>query len=99
QHTRHTLFPYTTLFRSRPRMRDLNRWRQETVFTRSSDRPAPQRSCARAFALRSDSEKYERIQDGLRGAERHPSKMKKRRTAIRRDRKSTRLNSSHEWIS
>src|SRR2546422_5538173 len=59
---RSTLFPYTTLFRSRPRVRHR----------------APRRQG------REHPHRFGRARDGVR---------------LRRDRKSTRLNSSHGYIS
>src|SRR5438105_12800244 len=73
---RSTLFPYTTLFRSRGG-------------SRAADRSG-------AFRARSS----------VRGCRRGQTAVRRRRADARgpqiappRDRKSTRLNSSHEWIS
>src|SRR5207247_9425239 len=81
------LFPYTTLFRSRPAGRR----------GRLDDRA----KVTRAFST-------QRVSGGPRcsGARRDPSGREREGAAERprlchrdRDRKSTRLNSSHEWIS
>src|SRR2546429_6673098 len=69
---RSTLFPYTTLFRSRECRR--------TMFT--------VRAVRRARAAAPG------IREGISGGRGH-----KKRVAVHRDRKSTRLNSSHGYIS
>src|SRR3712207_7581578 len=72
---RSTLFPYTTLFRSVPAVRD----------------GRPRARVGEAGALR------RRQLGGLRPV--HPPLLLRRRSAVREDRKSTRLNSSHANIS
>src|SRR5436189_3989945 len=85
---RSTLFPYTTLFRSRvARARLVEREGRETRHPvhRRDGRRAAERATARVGA--------ERDRDGP-GEARH--RIPRR---VERDRKSTRLNSSHRWIS
>src|SRR5258708_10655558 len=73
---RSTLFPYTTLFRSR----------SATVLHHRRERPAPER--------RHLSPHHHRL------SQRRPSSCRRRGHGHRRrDRKSTRLNSSHQIIS
>src|SRR5205814_9616112 len=84
---RSTLFPYTTLFRS------CQRWCRYGV-----------RPCVRAYLHRtSHSEGFKSGSDGRPGARISPTSVCIREAAEsvmrRRDRKSTRLNSSHLGIS
>src|SRR5438105_8126155 len=74
---RSTLFPYTTLFRSR-----LHRPRVSTSVPESQQR------------LRGDQGRRR-----TNGVVRQTSCVRIPHGAVRKDRKSTRLNSSHEWIS
>src|SRR5687768_18292516 len=81
---RSTLFPYTTLFRSHGRDRD------EQADRGRDQRLRDARSDDLEAALRVTAELREREDDADDGAE---------QTDERRDRKSTRLNSSHGYIS
>src|SRR2546422_2703027 len=77
---RSTLFPYTTLFRSRPQVES----RAPERSPRAQPAPPPPRSEPRALPKRdAPKDKPQRSDPELR----------------RRDRKSTRLNSSHGYIS
>src|SRR2546422_5037656 len=82
---RSTLFPYTTLFRS-----EGGRLDQEGS-PRLSDREAASREGARGGRLRLIGDE--------RGGSRHPGLGRGAGQRPRRDRKSTRLNSSHGYIS
>src|SRR5688572_31247530 len=73
---RSTLFPYTTLFRSRRRVRSL----------RGHDRGLP--------AVADDDRRERQLHDDQRAGRRQHSGLH-----LERDRKSTRLNSSHSQIS
>src|SRR5207247_8568808 len=82
---RSTLFPYTTLFRSLPRRERAAR------ATRSAAAPSPERDCRR---------RRRRVRPHARGSRLRATPRRRPGSAARsRDRKSTRLNSSHEWIS
>src|SRR5438105_11411810 len=70
---RSTLFPYTTLFRSTPVVRE---------------KPFLQVNAAGEFSVRVPELSSDGVGITFRGGE-----------TAERDRKSTRLNSSHEWIS
>src|SRR5256885_10437861 len=91
---RSTLFPYTTLFRSRPQVRiDFLRQvaRQETETLAGLDRRAHQHDALHLVALECvDRARHRKV--GLAGARRADADR-----AV--DRKSTRLNSSHLVIS
>src|SRR5689334_18133628 len=90
---RSTLFPYTTLFRSRPEVhRRLPRLRRRT-----SRRPAHRFThAARPHPQRPDpADEGPRLRQGLPVRPRHRRRLLRRRL----DRKSTRLNSSHSSIS
>src|SRR5437764_10244132 len=78
---RSTLFPYTTLFRSR--LVDVHR---------------PQRSTAVEVVLRCESCR-EHVIAGAKTRHREHGRTQGERLRHRRDRKSTRLNSSHRCIS
>src|SRR3712207_8961982 len=83
QPPRSTLFPYTTLFRSKPRRRRLEAERVGIRRVRvDADRPLHEHE---------GTERRERLDDRLGSA--------RRREVCARDRKSTRLNSSHANIS
>src|SRR3712207_8567698 len=82
---RSTLFPYTTLFRSD---REPDRARRHLRVARSAARPLPAEDPHRLSRPRRREEAGE-AGDGQHGG----------RAAQRRDRKSTRLNSSHANIS
>src|SRR5947208_11652420 len=82
---RSTLFPYTTLFRSR-RLADEPNASMEEEFT---NRHAP------GWPLIDATEITVRQADALADRLRHEAE----RVAARQDRKSTRLNSSHQIIS
>src|SRR5207247_5112291 len=83
------LFPYTTLFRSRPRHRSLHGHRGldgegDDTRQRTLERASARAPLTRAWSTRSFSGPRDRHGRGW---------------LLREDRKSTRLNSSHEWIS
>src|SRR5688572_32161302 len=80
---RSTLFPYTTLFRSRTDNGSFHR-----RFRCLAHRPQPARRCARR-------ERRRRERTFLRGGRFHHCRHGERQ----QDRKSTRLNSSHSQIS
>src|SRR2546422_4536878 len=92
---RSTLFPYTTLFRSR-----LDQHRRADRATRDPERilcedehVVPQARLEMAFELR-------KIEVGARAARGELRRgMEKGEPEIEQDRKSTRLNSSHGYIS
>src|SRR5207247_9110254 len=84
-----TLFPYTTLFRSAHRALAARRTGYRGG-TRGA-RPDPARPTAARSAARRDRD--------ARVSVRRRRSTRRAGGAGRRDRKSTRLNSSHEWIS
>src|SRR5207247_4442133 len=80
-----TLFPYTTLFRSRAHCRRINLHQHEIFFARARRSSTAQHNAA---PLQSPNLSSHLIRE-------FPLLIAKRVG----DRKSTRLNSSHEWIS
>src|SRR2546422_7854815 len=88
---RSTLFPYTTLFRSRK-----GRPAQEQIVTIGNGKP-----CERTAGICFDQE-FTRIiisKTANRGAVRHGGLPAATVVTVEKDRKSTRLNSSHGYIS
>src|SRR5207247_11150196 len=88
---RPTLFPYTTLFRSRREQghHDLVEGQPERQQRTGEQRPAQQRQCDQPEGREGVGAEVHR---GLLGRGAHPPEAGE-------DRKSTRLNSSHEWSS
>src|SRR2546429_4574743 len=84
---RSTLFPYTTLFRSRPRFHGRNRLLQDQT----------QHEKWGHSLLLSGYGFLSRAESG--DSDHHPRRPPGIRALLRRDRKSTRLNSSHGYIS
>src|SRR3712207_8620926 len=81
---RSTLFPYTTLFRS--------------VWTARPSTPAEERTVIERMVEAVVGE-YRAVADAARAAERSDERARRRTLARLRDRKSTRLKSSHANIS
>src|SRR2546426_9397002 len=86
---RSTLFPYTTLFRSRRHSRPPDRRRHA-----GAERPRPGEAAGGAPAGCARD-----LHVGLHRRRDHPPRRARARARARRDRKSTRLNSSHLVIS
>src|SRR5207247_10098099 len=91
--TNSPLFPYTTLFRSRDAAVSLD----DAVGTRPRPKCRGRRSAhpQEGRVLRSADHQRDRTVE-FRA---HQSGSIARNAGVQRDRKSTRLNSSHEWIS
>src|SRR3989454_6406658 len=83
---RSTLFPYTTLFRSRDR--------EAGVARPGVRRRAPPESLACVLGRRAEGDHARAEHEG-----RHPQQVRRRERRVAQDRKSTRLNSSHLVIS
>src|SRR5207247_10418205 len=89
RHPRATLFPYTTLFRSHPRPRPVEADPQEAGDEEARHGDGEGDLAEPALVLPVEEEEG----DGPEG------RQERDRGQQHGDRKSTRLNSSHEWIS
>src|SRR5207247_3755066 len=92
-----TLFPYTTLFRSRTAVARMPyRGRETADIDILAGLRVLQKSCGAHRRRRMRLERLALFHPGFEGIERAQSRIDAKGE---RDRKSTRLNSSHEWIS
>src|SRR5438034_4201941 len=84
-----TLFPYTTLFRSQPAVRD------EVAEQADGDVAVPQQH----RQADEHGEPGAGVKDSLEAAETRDGRLRNGHVSVGQDRKSTRLNSSHTVIS
>src|SRR2546422_8613024 len=90
---RSTLFPYTTLFRSRARHDPNHHGRRAAARPRGREQRLVEEDGLEAFAVHGQE------RDGGEGEPRAGGERILHATLHERDRKSTRLNSSHGYIS